>query len=211
MKNQDPRQWQGSRIVTEDDLMELKAETHDPELVDHPEHFRNRLRHGLVLTFILLLVAAMGLTAYLVLTRKVELPFLPMGPTETAVAEAEDCPAGDFTYLDPEAITVDVFNGTLRAGLASTVRDALADRGFVQGRVGNQQLSNRGAIAALVVSGEQGRDEALTVQRHIPGSEYAYEPRLGDGHVVVILGEAYETLTATPYLKTEDGPLACGE
>lgn len=211
MKNEDPQKWQGSRIVTEDDLMQLKAETHDPELVDSPEHFRTRLRHGIVLTIVLLLVAAVGVTAYLVLTRKVELPFLPMGPTETAVAEAVDCPAGNFTYQDPSAITVDVFNGTLRAGLATTVRDGLVEREFIEGRVGNQQLSNRGAISALVVSGEEGRDEALTVQRHLPGAEYAFDARLGDGHVVVIVGEAYESMTPTAEVEAEDGPLNCSQ
>ncbi|GHD00014.1 LytR C-terminal domain-containing protein [Zhihengliuella salsuginis] len=210
MKSEDPHRWQGQRIVTEDELLELKAETNDPELVDSPEHFRRRLWHGIVLTFVLLLVAAVGVTAYLVLARKIELPFLPMGPEETVAAEDDTaCPAGDFAYLDPAEVTVDVYNGTLRPGLAGDVRDDLMARGFVEGRVGNQQLSNRGAVTALVVSGSEGHDEALTVQRHFPGAGYAFEPRLGDGHIVVLLGEGYESLTPDGDLVQEAGPLTC--
>ncbi|MCO1337480.1 hypothetical protein BJH93_01010 [Kocuria polaris] len=210
MKNEDPRRWQDQRIVLQDDLMEIKAETHDPELVDSPEHFRRRLWHGIVLTFVFLLVVAVGITAYLVLARKVELPFLPMGPEETTAAQDDNaCPAGEFEYLSHGDVTFDVYNGSLQPGLAGDVRDRLVKRGFVSGRVGNQQLSNRGAVSAIVVSGPDGRDEALTMQRHLPGSTYAFDSRLGDGHVVVVLGEAYDGVTKGSKLDRDPGPLTC--
>ena len=88
-----------------------------------------------------------------------------------------------------------VLNGTGRGGLAKTVADQLAQRGFVVTGQGNAPAALAGA--STVTYGTGGQPAGTVVTRWLPGSKLVGSPRLPAGTVQVVLGSAFTRL-ATP-------------
>lgn len=196
----DPTEWHGHRIVTEDDL----GAVFDPA-ADAAEQLRlrRRLRHRIVIGLLSAVLVAAVLFAAAVLQGWIVLP----GP-EPAPAASTECPAGPFSYQAPEGITVNVYNTTATAGLASQVSEALTARGFQAGTVGNSSV-NREGMTAIVVSGPEGESAAFTLQQQILGTEYIQDDRK-DGTVDVVLGSGYTELVPVEKIPAAvAGPMSC--
>lgn len=212
-RKRDARDWHGHRIVTEDDLAEGFSDN-DPEHVDNPRYYRRRLLHGIVLGLLAALLIVALVFAYLVKTRQVVIPALEPQAAPVAAAPSHDpvaaaCPQDVLTYVPPKDVTVNVLNGTKTVGLAGATAQVLKQRGFRIGEVGNAKLNDPDIVGA-VVSGTSGRAKALTLQRHIPGTEYVKEKRSADT-VDFIIGKKYELKKIRPTKKVEtaDGKLSC--
>lgn len=197
----DPTEWHGHRIVTENDLGAVFDPEADEAALARIAH-RRRLRHRIVigiLAFVLLLGAFFALAlgrGWIVLT----------GPEPPAAAS--ECPAGPFTYQPPETVTVNVFNTTPREGLATQVSDALTERGFLRGTVGNSTV-NREGMTAIITSGPNGEAAAFTVQQQIPGTAYVRDERT-DTSVDVLLGSGFTELVPVENVSTTaSGPMSC--
>ncbi|MDN6300731.1 MAG: LytR C-terminal domain-containing protein, partial [Micrococcaceae bacterium] len=210
----DPTDWHGQRIVTEEDLDEGFSD-HDPERVENPRYYRRRLLHGMVLGLLVALVIAALVLAYLVKTGQVVIPALEPAPTPTATAQAEDpaaavCPQEELEYAKPKDVTVNVYNATTSAGLAAATAESLKKHGFTIGKVANAKLKNAD-IVGTVVSGTKGRANALTVQRHIKGTEYVKKPKRSADTIDFVIGKKYKAGSIVPKKKvdTSDGQLSC--
>jgi hypothetical protein len=90
----------------------------------------------------------------------------------------------------PQAVTVDVLNGTGTAGLAGTVATALRGQGFVVGTVGNAPA----AVPQTVVRyGPDAQAQAQTVAAAVPGSVLQADPSAGAG-VKLVIGPGYSSV-----------------
>ncbi|GLZ38512.1 LCP family protein [Actinokineospora sp. NBRC 105648] len=95
-------------------------------------------------------------------------------------------------------ITVDVRNGSTTRGLATTVLDALAGRGYARGDVGDAAVQPTSVIR--YAAGELAEAEAVAGSLAAQFS-YAEDRTLSAGHVRVVLGTSYQpgsTATADP-------------
>ncbi|MGG5752695.1 LytR C-terminal domain-containing protein [Zafaria sp. Z1313] len=208
-KARDPREWHGHRIVTEDDLV-TTFDDHDPEHVNDPHYYYVRLRRAIVLVLLLGLIAAAVVTAYLVSTRQLVIPWLePEAPPSSAPAGPEPaCPVDVYAYLDPATVRVNVYNATKISGLARAASNQLRQRGFQIGEVGNKSLSDPGVVAA-VVAGPRGREQALTLQRHLSETEFVKDGERGGTTIDLVLGQDYDGLVPEGDVVAEPGALHC--
>ena len=197
----DPTEWHGHRIVTEDDLGAVFEPAADAAARAGRAHSR-RLRHRFVIGTLAAALLAAALFAAAILQGWIVLP-----QPEPAPVAAVECPAGPFTPLAPETVTVNVYNTTPTAGLASQVSGALVERGFVPGTVGNSSV-NRAGMTAIVISGPAGEAAAFTVQQQIPDTQYVQDDR-EDATVDVVLGSGYTALAAPESVSAAAGPLSC--
>lgn len=207
-KRVDPREWHGHRIVTEDDLAR-DFDASDPEHVNDPHHYMKRLRHGVVLVLLVAFVVAALVGAYLVSTRQLVIPALEPEAEAPVTAVAEPaCPVQTYPYLDPQTVTVNVYNATQINGLAGAAANRLEQRGFTIGEVGNKVLNDPDIVAA-VVSGTAGRGQALTLQHHIEGTEYVKDPANDGDSVDLVVGQQFDQLIDAASVSTDDGRLRC--
>ena len=203
---QDPLEWHGHRIVTEEDLAYSF-----PGPTDQASRRRRKWRHvfhGVVLAFLALLVSLSVVAAYLLMTGYMVIPAWEHKPDPAASAAISGCPRDVLDYAEPGSATVNVYNGTRIPGLAKKVAEDLQRRGFKVGEVGNRTLSNTSIVAA-VVSGTEGRTAALTVQRHIRDTEYVSDGRISGAAVDLVVGRKYKGLLDKERVSTEEGRLSC--
>lgn len=202
-RNSNPNEWHGHHIISEDELA-------SPEFsIDEKTRKNRKLRHGiiLVLTVVILVVALVG--AYLINTRVLVIDALEPKPVvEKPVTVDASCPMSDFQYIDPGKIKVNVMNGTKVAGLAGATSTKLKKRGFTIGEIGNVNLSKTN-IVGLVTSGTDGYAQAMTVQRHIKGLTYVYDPKRLGASVDLVMGTEYKDLIDEKKVNKKPGRLAC--
>ncbi|WP_052207118.1 LytR C-terminal domain-containing protein [Sinomonas humi] len=160
-----------------------------------------KIRHGVMLTLLLLLVVGGSTGAWAVLTGRIVL-----SPQAASPAPTMGCPAGPFDYAAPQSVHVNVLNATGQDGLARSIADQLAQRKFVVGKVANSTAD--GAPPALIVSGAAGEGAAFTVQRTVPGSVYTADGR-GDSSVDLILLPGFAGLKDPGLVDQTPGGLVC--
>lgn len=203
----DPKEWHGHRIVTEDDLGAVFVNDGDGDGEDDRvarRARRRRIRHGVVLGLLLVVVAGAALFAQAVIEGRIALS----EPGGTSPSAEAGCPAGPFSYQPATTVTVNVFNSTATPGLAGTAAEGLSQRGFSVGTVGNTSL-NREGMTALILSGPAGQQSAYTLQQHIPDTEYMADERT-DASVDVILGSGFQSLAPAAQAEAAGpGPLSC--
>lgn len=194
-----PIEWHGHRIVTENDLDNVFADTGD---VERPHVYMRRLRHGVVLVLLVALVAAAVFVAIGINRGDIRIAALEPDPEPTYT-----CPAGPFEVQSPSAVTVNLYNSTTISGLAGTVGESLRERAFILGEIGNRAV-NREGMTAIVVAGPNGYANALTLQRQIPGTVFVEDERV-DATVDVVIGSGYEALVPEEELDATAAGLVC--
>jgi hypothetical protein len=112
-------------------------------------------------------------------------------PTCTTAAPAK-APA---TAPKPADITVNVFNATIRDGLAGKTASDLRARGFKVATVANDPLQRRVAGPATVRYGKSGAAKAKVVLGLVKGAKPVRDAR-PDASVDLVLGEQFTALTA---------------
>jgi hypothetical protein len=116
--------------------------------------------------------------------------------SETVSAAAvPTCPpvAPTPTVVPATGITLNVYNGTDRRGLASSVADELKKRGFKVGKVANDPLKRKVTGLAEVRSSPAGTAAARTVSGHV-GTVIAVPDQRKDASVDLVLGAAFKAL-----------------
>lgn len=112
------------------------------------------------------------------------------------------------------AVTVNVYNTTYRAGLASTVADELKARGFKIGKLGNDP---QGAFlpndVVVVRYGSHGEPAARRAAAQFPNAQLKSSGGISDNTVDVVIGNKYQNLvptaSATPSAWTQKPPAGC--
>ena len=126
------------------------------------------------------------------------------------IAPHSACPSDQFSYVDPSKMKVNVMNGTQIAGLAGASATKLEKRGFKIGEVGNVRLSKPNVVGA-VISGPDGYAQAMTVQRHVSGLTYVFDPKRPGSTVDLVIGTKYKNLVKESKVKTDPGKLGCSK
>ena len=96
----------------------------------------------------------------------------------------------------PSEVKVNVYNTTYKTGLAKTVADAVAARGFKVKDVSNDPLRTLQMSTAVIRYGEEGDLAATLLQGHVPGAQLVKDDRLG-AVVDLVIGNAFTELTPT--------------
>lgn len=195
------REWHGQKIFTEADLGEVFDD--EPTAEQQRRARRKRRRHGWVLALLLILLVAVGGVAWQVIRGEWEIPGWERSPAPSVLP----CPTQSATYA--QTSRVNVYNGTSLSGLAGDVATALTERGFTVGETGNRYLSNQ-RVVAVVVSGPEGQDTALAVQRNLEGAQFQPDERADDS-VDVVMGADFEHLTPAERVDEAPGVLFCPE
>jgi hypothetical protein len=120
--------------------------------------------------------------------------FAPLPGSEDASSEAtaeetESCqPDGKPHRLTSREVTVNVFNGGNRAGLAGQTLDTLSARGFQAGEAGNASRTGVRRVQVWVVEGEEaaGKLVARNFGPRVPVKTVQGDKDLGDGVDVVV-------------------------
>jgi hypothetical protein len=96
----------------------------------------------------------------------------------------------------PSEVKVNVYNTTYKTGLAKTVADAVAARGFKVKDVSNDPLQTMQLGTAVIRYGEQGDLAAALLKGHLPGAQLVKDDRL-DATLDLVIGNAFTALTPT--------------
>ena len=94
----------------------------------------------------------------------------------------------------PSEVKVNVYNTTYKTGLAKTVADAVAARGFKVKDVSNDPLHTMQLGTAVIRYGEQGDLAAALLKGHLPGAQLVRDDRL-DATLDLVIGNAFTSLT----------------
>jgi hypothetical protein len=118
----------------------------------------------------------------------------------TTGAPATTTPSGP-PVLQPQNVTVNVYNATDRPGLAANTASALRARSFTIGDVANDPLSRTIAGVAEIRAGRADEPAVLLLIQHVPGAVVVADGRT-DGTVDLVTGDAFVRLgdpaTVTP-------------
>jgi hypothetical protein len=96
----------------------------------------------------------------------------------------------------PSEVKVNVYNTTYKTGLAKTVADAVAARGFKVKEVSNDPLRTMQLGTAVIRYGEDGDLAAALLAGHVPGAQLVKDDRLG-AVLDLVIGNAFTELTST--------------
>ena len=105
-----------------------------------------------------------------------------------AICDETEIAAGGEVRRDQ--VVVSVFNGSDRSGLAGSTMAQLAERGFVEGDVGDAPLP---AATTQIWSSEPTNPAVLLVKKQFKKAKIVTGDPLGDG-IVVVVGEKFQAL-----------------
>jgi LCP family protein required for cell wall assembly len=119
------------------------------------------------------------------------------GVEDTAAPSTATTPPVDLgpVTVAPSQVTVSVYNGSQRSGLAASAASKLTDAGFHVASAGN--ASSHGYTSSRVLYGAGQQAAARTVQAAVPGSSVSADPSVSG--VRLILGSNFTTVV-TPAL-----------
>ena len=197
-KPKDPTVYHGHHVVNGRQLREQFRE--DPEALEDPSRMWRRVRHGVAIALLALIVVFGAGTAWAILSGYLTIPQPNAQPALPA------CPTGTYDYVPADQISVNVFNAASREGLARQVADQLAARKFVIKDVGNEAYPTE--AAAVIRGGIAGEAAAFTLQRNVPGSIYVRDGR-SDAGLDLILAPGYKALTDAALIDQTPGTITC--
>jgi hypothetical protein len=155
--------------------------------------FRSRTkRRRRVATLVALLVLALGAGAYGV--------FALVGSDHSTPAAAP-CPVAAVAEkpaqpaINPQQITLNVYNSTNRQGLAASTAAALKQRGFTIGKVANDPLGSHLTISAQVRGAAGAAGLMKYVAAEVPGAQLQSDSRT-DQTVDLVLGTGFAALAS---------------
>lgn len=155
---------------------------------------------GLITT--LLALALVGLAIYFgAVPAPVSVPFSTPDPVDTTIAQP--CPPADATPVPYGQITVNVYNGTTRGGLAAATASELESRGLKIAARANDPFG-RYFGTVLVRSGPSGLAQAYTVAALFAGAVVQLDAR-EDATIDVTLGPGYDSLRPPAEASLEPG------
>ena len=111
-------------------------------------------------------------------------------PRDEPVAICEDTTVTAGSEVRRDQVVVSVFNGSKRSGLASATGAQLAERGFVEGTVGDSPLP---AATTQIWSSDPTNPAVVLVKKQFKRAQVVQGDALGPG-VVVVVGEKFQSL-----------------
>lgn len=137
-------------------------------------------RQAVLFGMIIAALAVVALGALAVYSGAVTLPgqpeFRAVEEKGTRIEQPQVCVPPDTLPVAAGEVSVTVLNGSDRAGLAGSVGELLADRGFLIENTGNDP---RGPVLSLISFGAEGIAQAYTLRAHIPDAQLVLDARTG--------------------------------
>ncbi len=124
----------------------------------------------------------------------VEKLFAPVEKAAPTVQPTETCRTlAKGKTLKSRQVTVNVLNGGTRGGLAGNTLDALAQRGFTPGEIGNRPQTKVRRVQVWIVKGEEaaGRLVALNFG---PKTPVVRHKDVTEGGVDIVVADGFDTL-----------------
>lgn len=137
-------------------------------------------RQAVLFGMIIAALAVVALGALAVYSGAVTLPgqpeFRAVEEKGARIEQPQVCVPPDTLPVAAGEVSVTVLNGSDRAGLAGSVGELLADRGFLIENTGNDP---RGPVLSLISFGAEGIAQAYTLRAHIPDAQLVLDARTG--------------------------------
>jgi hypothetical protein len=99
--------------------------------------------------------------------------------------------------LIPREVTINVYNATVRIGLAASVASSLTKIGFKVATIDNDPLGKTILGVGEIRHGPSGLEGAMLAARRLPGATVVQDDRM-DASIDVVLGRSYSSLTVQP-------------
>ncbi len=146
---------------------------------------------------ILVSLGAFLVVAFLVAFAAVQ-GWIPSSSPDTSEAASSPTTSCSTTQLPAvSSITVNVYNGTDRAGLAGITARTLREQGFVVAQVGNDPLGKKVEGVAEIRYGPQGEASAQALTLRLVGATMAPDGREGST-VDVAVGDQFTAVSTPP-------------
>lgn len=156
-----------------------------------------RERQAVIFGILLAALAVIGLGAAALYTDSVQLPFFDRQfaaePTPTPSLDPVPCPPKGALPVKYSKVTVNVYNGTSTAGLASRTAADIKARKFKVGKTTNAPVNYAGV--ARINFGTKGVAAAYTLAAHVPGALLTLDARK-NATVDLTLGSDFTELVA---------------
>jgi hypothetical protein len=151
------------------------------------------------------LPALVALVALLALTGLVWWRVLNRGTTTTHVSIPCPTPKAKVHLPGPDSVTVDVFNATKRAGIASKARSTLVADGFNSPNLAqnDRKYLNKIKSTAQIRYGSAGRSGAILLHYYFPGAELVSTTTIKSQTVIVSLGTGYRAVASTTVVQEQ--------
>jgi hypothetical protein len=99
--------------------------------------------------------------------------------------------------LIPREVTINVYNATVRTGLAASVASSLAKIGFKVATIDNDPLGKTILGVGEIRHGPSGLEGAMLAAKRLPGATVVQDDRM-DASIDVVLGRSYSSLRVQP-------------
>jgi hypothetical protein len=98
----------------------------------------------------------------------------------------------------PSGVTLNVFNATVRGGLAKSTADQLAQRGFHVASFGNAPATydKKVGTSAVLLAGPAGEAAAREAGTQVAGSTVTIDPARKGSSVDLLIGNGFKTLAS---------------
>lgn len=120
-------------------------------------------------------------------------PVVAPAAAVTTVPTTTTTPPTAGSVLLAADVAVNVYNATVRPGLANNTASLLRDRGFEVVGIGNDPLEQVIVEAAQIRAGRSDQPEVLLLVQHVPGAVVVPDGRT-DATIDLVLGEAFTAL-----------------
>jgi hypothetical protein len=97
--------------------------------------------------------------------------------------------------LKPIGVTLNVYNATVRTGLAASVAGSLQKQGFKIATIDNDPLGKTILGVGEIRHGPSGLEGAILAAQRLPGATIVQDSRM-DASVDLVLGKTFRALTA---------------
>lgn len=154
------------------------------------EIYRRRRRHRTIMTMTLITLLLVSTVAYAASNVQGWIgavgPNAAGKPTCSAVASKNK-------PLEPGDVTINVYNTTSRAGLASSVASSLETQGFQVATIDNDPLGRSIPSLGEIRHGLRGKAGAMLAAARLPGAALVQDDRM-DASVDLVLGKTFKAI-----------------
>jgi hypothetical protein len=152
--------------------------------------YRRRRHHRAIVTMTVVTLMLFGTVVYAA--------FYIQGwvgtPAHKTVANASCTAATSNQPLTPSGVTLNVYNATVRIGLAASVANTLQQEGFKIATIDNDPLGKTILGVGEIRHGPSGLEGAILAAQRLPGATLVQDSRM-DASVDIVMGQAFSALT----------------
>src|SRR5664280_2578131 len=152
--------------------------------------YRRRRRQRAVVTMTCVTLLLFGTVAY---AGSYVQGWVATAAPKTAVSTSCNGAASNQPLI-PREVTINVYNATVRTGLAASVASALAKIGFKVATIDNDPLGKTILGVGEIRHGPSGLGGAILAAQWLPGATMVQDSRM-DASVDIALGQAFRALT----------------